>query len=505
MLRGLETARDVCEVSDAEAGLLESRISPIVLLMRKVEPGIHISEDVSPGNDRLGVMLPYTPLHVMLMEHMDALVMTSANISEEPIVVRNNEALVKLGGLADRALMHDRDIYTRVDDSVVRLASGVPRIIRRARGYVPGTIDLGREAPDILACGPLLKNTFTITRGRYAITSQHIGDLESVEAMEFYNETIANMRGIFGGEPRIVAHDMHPDYLSTRFAHEFALQSGATLVPVQHHHAHIASCMAENACDGTVIGVAFDGTGYGTDGSIWGGEFLVADYTGFERYAHITPIPLPGGDRAVLEPWRIALSALIAAYGHDEGVSIFDKLKPGIGENYLDNVAKMLERKINSPLSSGMGRLFDAVSSIVGIMDVITFEGEAAIALETAATHAEGGGKTYPFGVSDGLIDTGGIIRGIVDDRHSDITREVIARRFHDTVTKMVFEVCGKIRDERGLSTVALSGGVFQNLLLLEGIEKGLIERGFVTLTHSKLPANDGCVSLGQAAVAAHT
>jgi hydrogenase maturation protein HypF len=509
MLKDIGAARGVCEISDAEANLLESLISPIVLLDRKEDFGLHLSPGVSPGNGRLGVMLPYTSLHALLMARMDALVMTSANLSEEPIVTGNEEALAKLSGLADRILMHNRDIHMRVDDSVARVASGVPRLIRRARGYVPGTIDLGRDMPDILACGPLLKNTFTLTRGRYAITSQHIGDLESVEAMGFYTETLANMRVIFGGEPKVIAHDMHPDYLSTRFAADYAGETGAALIPVQHHHAHIASCMAENGFNDTVIGVAFDGTGYGTDGTIWGGEFLVADYTGFERYAHISPIPLPGGDRAILEPWRLALSALITAYGQDDGIVIFSELKPGMDEREVFNLARMIERSINSPLSSGMGRLFDAVSSLIGIMDVITFEGEAAIALETAATRAYAGGVTYPFSISDDdtniphITGTGGIIRSIIGDLRSGISSGIIARRFHDTVAEMVFVVCDTIRRERGLSTVALSGGVFQNLLLLEGVEAGLIERGFVTLTHSKLPANDGCVSLGQAMVAA--
>jgi len=502
MLKDMETVRRVCDVSDAEEALLTGRVSPVVLLNRKEPSGVHISRDVAPGNERLGVMLPYTPLHALLMERMDALVMTSANVSEDPIVTGNEEALEKLAGLADSILMHNRGIHMRVDDSVTRVASGIPRIIRRARGYVPETIDLGREMPDVFACGPLLKSTFTITRGRYAIMSQHIGDLENVEAMDFYKETLANLQGIFGGEPKIIAHDMHPDYLSTRFAAEFAKETGAALVPVQHHHAHIASCMAENGYEGMVIGVAFDGTGYGMDGTVWGGEFLVAEYAGFERYAHITPIPLPGGDKAVLEPWRIALSALIHAYGPDAGVSVFRKMKPYIEGDDVDNIAKMIERKINSPLSSGMGRLFDAVSSLIGIMDVITFEGEAAIALETAASRVEPDGTSYYYDITD-TVDTGGIIRGVVDDIGNGVGREVIARRFHDTVSEMVFEICERIRDERGLASVALSGGVFQNLILLETVESGLIERGFVTLTHSKLPTNDGCVSLGQAAVAA--
>ncbi|HLB24726.1 MAG TPA: carbamoyltransferase HypF, partial [Nitrospirota bacterium] len=405
----------------------------------------------------------------------------------------------------DVFLLHDREIYMRVDDSVARVTEGVPRLLRRARGYAPEPMDLGRELPEILACGGELKNTLTITRGRYAIMSQHIGDLTNYEAMSFFGETLKNLKRTFRAEPRIIAHDMHPDYMSTRFAHEYG-GGKSVLVPVQHHHAHVASCMAENGYSGEVIGVAFDGTGYGTDGLTWGSEFMLAGYAGFERCAHLAYMPLPGGDKAVREPWRIALSCLMEASGAD-GTKIFRELKKDAAtDREIELVAAMLDKKINSPLSCGMGRLFDAVSSLVGLMDVITFEGEAAIALEMAADPDAAGGAPYPYRVGDGgerVIGWTGIIRAVADDLRTGVSRAAIAGRFHATVADIVFRVCSDVREKTGIEVVALSGGVFQNSLLFGLVERGLLARGFRVLSHSKVPTNDACVSLGQAAVAA--
>ncbi|MBI5190192.1 MAG: carbamoyltransferase HypF [Nitrospirae bacterium] len=518
MAKDVDTVRLYCEVSPAEEALLTGRERPIVLLRKKVGAA-HLAEDVAPGALWLGFMLPCTPLHDLLFNHPDipetdrprVLVMTSGNLSEEPIVIDNTEAVEKLSHLADAFLSHDRDIYMRVDDSVARVVAGVPRIIRRARGYVPTPIDLGHPMPEIFACGGELKNTLCLTKGSYAIPSQHIGDLASHEAFVFYEETLKNLKRTFSADPKVVAHDMHPDYMSTRFAQEYRTDGGdpPTLIPVQHHHAHIAACMAENGVSGAVIGVAFDGTGYGTDGRIWGSEFLVAGYAGFERFAHMNYIPLPGGDRAVREPWRTALSLLVQACG-DEAAGLFTMLKgKAVSERDSSLVLQMLAKGVNSPLSCGMGRLFDGVSSLIGVMDVISFEGEAAIGLETAAWRAAGGlsgAVPYPYelsGVVPAVIDTVQLIRAIVEDALNGVARESIALRFHATVADMVFRVCKSAREARGLETVALSGGVFQNALLFEAVEAGLMSRGFRVLSHSKMPTNDGCVSLGQAVVAA--
>jgi len=519
MASGIETIKKYCHVSDAEETLLISRACPIVLLRKRPEADAVLSPDVAPGNSHLGFMLPNTPLHHLLFTHpaldqherTEALVMTSGNLSEEPIVTDNGEATDKLATLADSFLHHDRDIYMRVDDSVARVVSGIPRMIRRARGYVPEPIDLGRAVPEILACGGELKNTLCITKGNYAIPSQHIGDLTSHEAMLFFEETLKNLKRTFKADPNVIAHDMHPDYLSTRFAQCYKSGGGesVTLVPVQHHHAHIASCMAENGYTDKVIGVAFDGTGYGMDGNIWGSEFLIADFTGFERFAHMDYIPLPGGDKAVQEPWRIALSCLVQTYG-EEAYSIFEKIKGASNEKDVRPVLTMIEKGVNSPSSCGMGRLFDAVSSLIGLRDRITFEGEAAIALEVAAGEQDDNDvpAAYPYGLTGDaptIIDTAPLIRALTEDILVGASKQELSMRFHVTVTDMVFSLCDMAREKHGLESVALSGGVFQNALLFGMAEGGLKSRGFRVLTHSRVPANDGGLSLGQAAVAAST
>ena len=509
MSRDIETIRKYCDVSSAEEGLLASRAAPIVLLKKKPN-GEKLPEAVAPGNNYIGFMLPYAPLHHLLFRHSafvpgelpEVLVMTSGNLSEEPIVIDNAEALQRLKGLADCFLLHDRDIYMRVDDSVARVVSGVPRLIRRARGYVPEPIDLGREMPEILSCGGELKNTLCLTKANYAIPSQHIGDLTNYEAMAFFEETLKNLKRTFKAEPRFIAHDMHPDYLSTRFAQGYRPERGETfLIPVQHHHAHVAACMAENGETGRVIGVAFDGTGYGTDGNSWGSEFLIADLSGFERFAHLNYIPLPGGDRAVREPWRIALSLLVQACGED-ALEVFRQVKGNIPDE-TTFVLNMIEKKINSPLSSGMGRLFDGVSSLIGLRDSITYEGEAAIALEMAAEEAEGIYSYSLSGERPTIIDTTPLVRAIVDDLMRGVPGAVISGRFHNTVAHMIERICFSAQQHTGITAVALSGGVFQNALLFGKAEKLLIAHGFRLLAHSKVPTNDACISLGQAAVAA--
>jgi len=514
MAGDIETVRKYCHVSEAEEALLTGRVRPIVLMRRSMD-AVALSPDVAPGSDTLGFMLPYTPLHHLLFNcpgrtGLDVLVMTSGNLSEEPIVTVNAEAIERLSPLADSFLLHDRDIYMRVDDSVARVAGGVPRLVRRARGYAPEPFDMGRELPETLGCGAELKNTLCISRGRYAVMSQHIGDLANYESLVFFEETLENLKRTFGFEPMAIAHDLHPDYLSTRFAKGYVRGDGSRpkLVAVQHHHAHIAACMAENGYKEKVIGVAFDGTGYGTDENIWGGEFLLADFKGFERAGHLNYIPLPGGDMAVREPWRTAMSCLIQAYG-PEAAGLFRRLKGGdAGGRDIDTVAQMVKKGINSPFSSGMGRLFDAVSSLIGIMDETTFEGEAAIALEAAAYAAGSLVQTtglYPYGVDDGppaVIDTRPLIRAVVDDVLEGRSKCAVAARFHLTVAEMVFCMCSRLREISGIETAALSGGVFQTALLSGLVEKGLLARGFRVLYHSKVPPNDGCISLGQVVVA---
>ena len=512
MARDIGTINKYCFINDAEEHLLTSVQAPIVLLKKRPEADAFLSPAVAPGNSLLGFMLPYTPLHRLLFghpkfkqeEHPSALVMTSGNLSEEPIVIDDDEALEKLAGLADAFLLHDRDIYMRVDDSVARAVAGVPRLIRRARGYAPEAFDLGYEMPEILACGGELKNTFCITKGRYAIMSQHIGDLTNFEATDFFEETLWNLRRTFKAEPHTIAHDLHPDYLSTRFAQEYETGGDKKLVPVQHHHAHIASCMAENGVTERVIGVAFDGTGHGTDGLTWGSEFLIADLKGFERFAHFDYAPLPGGDKAVWEPWRTALSFLIKTFGGD-GLKIFREINGDLYKREAGTVAAMVHKKINSPLSCGMGRYFDAVSALLGIKDTITFEGEAAIALEMAAEKSDDKGIYHLSveGADPAVIGAASLFEAIVEDIKNKVSIENISRRFHNTIAEAVVKTCLNARLKTGISRVALSGGVFQNALLFQAVLERLGEKGFSVITHSKVPTNDACISLGQAAVAA--
>lgn len=502
----LKAIEGFAHISEDEKKALIGRTRPIVLLRKKSPEAL--STFTAPENGRYGVMLPYTPLHHLLFQDagFKALVMTSGNLSEEPIVIDNDEALRRLYAVADFFLLHDRDIYMRVDDSIARVTGGRLRLIRRARGFTPEPIDLGAELGEVLACGAELKNTFCLTKGSYAILSQHIGDLENLDALDFFNETLRNLKNTFRAAPRAVAHDMHPDYLSTRFAREYAREFGipqTNIIPVQHHHAHIVSCMAENGKNGKVIGVAFDGTGYGVDGNVWGGEFLTADRTGFERAAHLGYVRLPGGDKAVKEPWRLALSYLFRSYGDERPLKgFYSRVRPAD----LEIMLKMIRSGLNSPLTSSAGRLFDAVSSLLGLKDFATFEAEAAIRLETIAdTEAAG---LYEFKISDAsprVIDLRPLIRGIVDDVNSGVAPEVISGRFHNTIAGMIAAVCKMIKAETGINDIALSGGVFQNALLSELTEKRLREEGFDVYTHSVVPANDGGVSLGQAVIAAGT
>lgn len=506
MAPDMKTIKEFAFVNKKEAELLEGRIKPIVLLEKKGSGAL--SGDVSPKNGFYGFMLPYTPLHHLLFHgaFFKALVMTSGNLSEEPIVIANEEAVKKLYGIADAFLLHDRAIYMRVDDSIARVDGKRKKVLRRARGFTPYPIAIDVSAPDVLACGAELKNTFCVTKGSNAIMSQHIGDLETSEALEFFEETLENLKNTFRAKPAYLAYDMHPDYLGTKFAKEYAEKNDIKpdkMFAVQHHHAHIASVMAEHGIKDEVIGVAFDGTGYGTDGRIWGAEFLIADRNDFRRAAHFDYIRLPGGERAIKEPWRTALSYVIHSYGDEAGEAI-KTLFRRLDKKDIKIVSQMIRSNINSPLASSAGRLFDAISSIIGLKDFITFEGEAAIELENAASKAKAS-KAYKFEVAEGepfKIDFRQTIREIIKDISADIDKAVIARKFHNTIARVIVHVAQILRNSTGINKVVLSGGVFQNRLLSKLSEKFLTEKGFEVFMNEKTPANDGGISLGQAIIA---
>ncbi len=495
MVRDLASARRIAEVNDADARALLHPRRPIVLMSRRSDSAI--SPAVAPRNKTVGVMLPYTPLHYLLFgdsrdapPEFTALVMTSGNLAEEPIVSQNQEA-PRLAKLADHFILHNRGIQTRVDDSVLRTFEGQERLIRRSRGYAPQPIELGRPIHEILAVGGELKNTFCLTKGSYAILSQHIGDLENLETLTFFEETLAHMQRFFRVTPRAVAYDLHPGYLSTRFALEMDLEP----IGVQHHHAHIASCMAENHVREKVIGVAFDGTGYGTDGKIWGGEFLLCDYSGFERRTHFRYTPLAGGDAAIRHPWRIALGYLQEAFGNE-----IPDLFPTIPPSNLRVVRQAIEQRINTVDTSSCGRLFDAVSAIAGVRLDVNYEGQAAIELEMQSV--DDVDDAYPLEIESGQIDTRPLIRAIVADVQARVETGIIAAKFHNAIANVVLEVATSIRRADHVNRVALSGGTFQNLRLLSRSVALLRAAGFEVLLHSAVPANDGGLALGQAAIA---
>ena len=504
MVPDVEAAERLCVVSETARAALESSRRPIVILPQR--PGAPISPELAPGNNTLGVMLPYTPLHHLLfsdsLDHpaaFSALVMTSGNISEEPIVTGNRQAALRLNRIADAFLFHNRDIHTRVDDSVVRVFDGRERVLRRSRGYAPSPIALSFPVSEILACGAELKNTFCLTKEQHAFLSQHIGDLENYETLVFFQETLARMKELFRIEPRAVAYDLHPTYLSTKLALELR---GLEKIGVQHHHAHVASCMAENGVTGKVIGVAFDGTGFGTDGKIWGGEILVADFAGFERRAHLRYIPLAGGDAAVREPWRLGLSYLMDTFGA-QAASMDLPLYREVPSVKVRAVRAMIERGINTVETSACGRLFDAVASIAGLRHQVTFEAQAAIELEMSAT--AGVEERYPFEILDGdvwQIDMRPAIERIVRDVLAGRPVGFIAAAFHNTVAAVVVEACRRVRAAERLERVCLTGGTFQNLYLLERAVAGLRSNGFEVFLHAKVPPNDGGISLGQAVIA---
>jgi len=489
-----------CFVSDAESELLQSTARPIVLLKRR--PDSIIAKEVAPNQDWIGVMLPYTPLHYLLFGNSDgvieALVMTSGNLSEEPIATGNDEARERLSKLADAYLMHDRDIYIRCDDSVVRVFDKEIYPIRRSRGYSPFPVKLPFDAPQILAAGSELKNTFCITHKNYAFLGHHIGDMENYETLKSFEQGVDHFEKLFRVKPEAIAYDMHPNYLATRYALERAERENIPTIAVQHHHAHVAACMAEHGLTESVIGVSFDGTGYGEDGAIWGGEFLVADYQNYQRAAHLEYFPLPGGDAAIKKPARTAL-ALLWSLGLDWDERLLP-VKEFCAKDQI-TLRVQLDKKINTPLTSSMGRLFDAAAALAGVRQKVNYEGQAAIEFEALADETES--EFYSFGLSPDQVRVRSVVEALVKDMLDGVPVPKISARFHNGLAQSVRETVKKISNKTGIRSVVLSGGVWQNLTLLRRTLSLLRNDDFKVYIHREVPTNDGGLSLGQTAIAA--
>jgi hydrogenase maturation protein HypF len=506
MARDMTIIRKYAHVSQVEERLLSSHQSPILLLKKK--KNTQLPESLSPHNNFLGFMLPYTPLHYLLFFSdcafhdlkevcsLEVLVMTSGNISEEPIEKDNHEALMRLCPLVDAFLIHNRDIFMRIDDSVLRVLNDKSLFVRRARGYVPEPIMLHERGPEVLAIGADLKNTLTLTKGEYAIVSQHIGDRENYETEIFFEKVYNHLKNLYRVNPVAVAFDMHPGYVSTKWAKKLGIKH----IPVQHHHAHIASVMAEHRIIHKIIGVAFDGTGYGLDGRIWGGEFLIVDPKSFERFCHFDYIPLIGGEMALKQPFRAALAWMVHAFGHE--VETYCRLTGFMdiyGSRMIKNCIKLSHNPSFSPPCSSAGRLFDALSALLGICPTVKFEAEAAMALE--AEVCEGVNTSYEFSLTHSkplVVDFKRTLSGIISDMVNGVLKGIIAAKFHNTIVRVICTVVEQARKERGLTDVALSGGVFQNIYLLKRTLQELRAYGFNVFYNTKVPANDGGISLGQ-------
>ena len=539
MVPSVDEAKKHCDISAKEEDLLTSHQSPIVLMKWKSDS--FVSREVAPNLQYLGVMLPYTPLyHILLRDTGLPLVMTSGNFSEEPIAKDNDEALKRLSGIADYFLVHDRYIYSRYDDSVVIVERETSQLVRRARSYAPYPVHLPFKAKQVLGCGAEEKNSFCLTRDNHAFLSQHIGDMENVETLDNFHSTISLYKRLFRIEPEIIAHDLHPDYLATKYAQE-AGHSGIRLIPVQHHHAHIVSCMADNGVESPVIGVAFDGTGMGSDGNIWGGEFLVADYYKFQRAGHLEYLPLPGGDAAIKRPYRTAIGYILSLLGENVLTDLITVSRSEViataanqaqlaslkevSEIEIEIIKRQIAKKINSPLTSSMGRLFDAISALIGIRGEIGYEGQAAIELEMAAhiCYCQGQSSSviarnisnkaipdnqgcYPYHIIEDrgmrIVQLKALLSAVVEDLRLGTPHGTISLKFHSTIAQMTNEMCQMIASDTGITQVALSGGVFQNRLLLRKMI-GLLEKsGFQVFTHRQVPTNDGGIALGQAVIA---
>jgi hydrogenase maturation protein HypF len=512
MAGDLDAARALAEVEPIAAASLSSPANPIVLLPAKREGGL--AAGVAPDTDAVGLLLPTSPLHHLLLRGFQGpIVMTSGNVTDEPIARTNDEARARLGAIADAFLEHDREVVARYDDSVVRILDGGETVLRRARGYAPRPLEMPDPVPrPILAVGGHLKAAFCLAAGGRAFLSQHIGDLDGAPAIEGFEAALARYRSLFDIEPEVVAHDLHPDYASTRLAAR--LFPPERRVAVQHHHAHIAACLAEHGKRGPAIGVAFDGAGYGPDGTVWGGEILIADLGGYRRAASLATVPMPGGEAAAREPWRMAAAHLRSAFGAGFAalpIEFCRRLDPARWRP----LARAVERGVNAPLTSSAGRLFDAVASLAGLRDVNLHEGHAAMMLEAAARSSEvpaieiAAGRApgaYPLPLEEGdpmLLRVAALIRGVVEDLRAGAPAALIAARFHGSLARGAMEACLALRERTGIGLAVLSGGSFQNKVLLEALAALLRERGFDVLTHRRAPPNDGGVAYGQAAVAA--
>jgi hydrogenase maturation protein HypF len=499
MAPDLEAARELIELGPAEEALLLGRERPIVLGPRR--SGARVARAVAPGSSDLGVMLPYSPLHYLLLCDAGAvLVMTSGNVSDEPIAHRDDDARDRLGSIADHFLTHDRPIHTRTDDSVARARRcGAPVLLRRSRGYVPAGLDLPLPAPPLVACGAELKSTFCVARQRRAWVGHHIGDLQNLETLTSFRDGIAHFEELFAVAPEVVAHDLHPNYLSTGYALE---REGVRLIAVQHHHAHLAACLAEHGEFGPAVGAIFDGTGLGTDGTMWGGELLVGDLATFERAGHLRAVRLPGGDQAVREPWRMACSWLREALGDEPPLPT--SLAGAVEPSRWEAIARMARSGFAAPVTTSMGRLFDAVAALAGVRARVTYEGQAAAELEGAASAGSLG--AYPLPVLDAspvVLDARPTVLAVAADAAAGVAAATIAARFHAAASDATAEACALVAERHGLATVVLSGGVFQNRLLLDAAADALERMGLRVLVPERLPPNDGAISYGQAAVAA--
>jgi len=499
MARDLAMVRMYCETTPEEELLLSSPARPIVILCIRNQG--EISPSVAPGQKYLGFMLPYTPLHHLLMEAVDRpLVMTSGNFSEEPIVISNDEAMERLAPLADVFLLHDREIVQRCEDSITRVVSGNVRLVRRSRGFVPLPVETPlRFSSALLAVGGELKNTVALARDNHIFLSQHIGDLDNPEAYRFFQHCIDHLKRILQIDPQAAACDLHPAYLSAQWARK---QTELPLFEVQHHHAHLAAVMAENGVTERCLGIILDGTGYGTDGTVWGGELLLGEFGAFERLSWLETVPMPGGEAAIKEPWRMALSWLVAAYG-----DVLEKLElpllDRIGREHRAVILQMIDKNVNSPLTSSCGRLFDAVASMLDLGDRVNYEAQAAIALEMTADPSEKG--WYETALPRrrlGPLSVVPLIRAIVDELAADVEKSRIAAHFHRTLAELLVRAAIEARDYSGVNVVGLSGGVYQNRLFLELMHDLLRRAEFRVLTHSQVPTNDGGLALGQALVA---
>ncbi len=497
MIKDIEIVKKYCRVSELEEKMLTGIKKPIVILNQK--ESCDLPQNIAPNQKTMGVMLPYTPIHILLFsEKLKVLIMTSANVNGLPIEYKDSSARYGLSGIVDYFLIHNREIHVPVDDSVLKVVEKQQRIIRRARGFVPEPFKW-TNMRNILACGPNMKNTFCISKGGFLFLSQFNGDLENLETYEHYKKNVEHFKKIFSFSPQFIVHDMHPGYMSTKYALEYDLPK----IPVQHHHAHIVSCMFENNLEKRVIGVCFDGTGYGTDGKMWGGEFLVCDRLQFARAAHLDYIKMPGGEKAIKEPWRMAVSSLYKFLSRQRSKKeVNDMIFELYGIKAI-NLINILNSNINCIETSSMGRLFDVMANIIGITDIVTYEGQAAIELEAISEMDIEESYTYKVIEQDMyIIEPYGMIIEAIKDKTKGVSAKIIASKFQNTIVNLTVSICVRIREDSGINEVVLSGGVFQNSFLLKKIFFNLKKDNFQVYTHKDLPSNDGGVAIGQIIIA---